>query len=159
MLLLRSAENMLLMLLLLFHAEWSVSECSDLLLAVRQRWTPSKKVSFWPLPLQVGVGGDHWAAHTGAYVRQPADGWVRMGPPAGCLHQANRWQPVVGAVWSQHLALLLLQRLHPAHSVAPAPGLRHHPSGQATDSETAHRWHQPPSCRRRESVSWQQPRT
>lgn len=138
----------------------------------RQRMTSSRshsghfsvnvlKAAFWPLLLQIGVGGDHRAAHAGADVRQLADGWVCMGPPTRCSHQADRWQPVVGAIRPQHLTLLLLQRLHPAYSVAQAPGLRHHPPGQVADSEAAHRCHQPPSCkwrRRRESVSWQQPR-
>ena len=107
------------------------------------------------------MGGNHRAAHAGAHVRQPTDGRVCVGPSAGRVHQADRGQPVVGAVWSQHLALLLLQRLHPAHSVAPAPKLRHHPPGQAANSEAAHRCLHPPprQRRRRQSVSWKQPGT
>ena len=112
------------------------------------------------LLLQVGVGGDHRAAHAGAHVCQPADGWVCVGPSTGGLHQADRWESVVGAIWPQYLALLLLQRLHPTHSLAPAPGMWHHPPGKAADPEAAHWCYQPPSRRRRRtSVSGQQPGT
>lgn len=89
--------------------------------------------------VQVGMGGDHRTSHSRAHVRQPADRRVRLGRPSWCAHQAQRPRPVVGTVRLQHLALLLLQCLHPTHCLAPPEWMRHHPSRQAPDTEAEHR--------------------